>query len=422
LRKKNFIARNKPRTRRSGQSSPGDWSGYLPGEDRGGYRTRRLVTDRQEKRSRLTRFILTLGLITAAAAFVAAFFIIRAGGSEPVVVEPIVIDDPGSGNVIVMGKDEGGHLTQVLVLAGAGQGGYGLMALPARTVVETPGAGFQRLDKLYEAGGQRQLDQAVANLLQVPIRYHVSFNYEALSALLDQAGVINIKPGKVITLNQSAGGPITLTAGDNPTPPSQAMPILKAAAASPDGPAVTAAFYQGLREALTPKPDLDKKKIASDLLAKSQTDMSADDFTNLFLVVTTPSRAFAATPLPVKAVGSGDSWYFEPSMDELGSVGNGSQEAPVALEIRNGTELSGMVEAANTRLESLNFPTELTPDPSGVNYEITQIRCGSEAVSDGNQVRAALGGGDVIKDDSMEKNQIIVIIGKDLSVALTGQN
>lgn len=421
MRRKGFTARNKPRTRRSGQSSPGDWSGYLPGEDRGGYRTRRLVTDRHEKRSRLTRFILTLGLITAAAAFVAAFFIIRAGGSEPATVEPIVIDDPGSGNVILMGKDEGGRLTQVLVLAGAGQGGYGLMTLPARTVVETPGAGFQRLDRLYETGGQRQLDQAVANLLQVPIRYHVSFNYDALSALLDQAGVVNIKPGRAVTLNQSAGGQVTLTAGDNPTPPSQALPILKAAAASPDGPPVAAAFYQGLREALTPKPDLDKKKIASDLLAKSQTDMSADDFTNLFLVVTTPGRAFAATPLPVKAVGSGDSWYFEPAMDQLGPQGS-SQEAPVNLEVRNGTELSGMVEAANTRLESLNFPTELTPDPSGVNYEITQIRCGSEAVTAGNQVRAALGGGDVIKDDSMEKNQIIVIIGKDLSVALTGQS
>lgn len=426
MRKKDFTGRNKPRTARSRSQGRADWPGYDAVRDRDGFRSRRLASARQEKRGRRTRLIFMVGIITAAAVFVSVFLIIRAGsGDEVVVLEPAIIDDPGSGNVILMEKDENGRLSELLVLAGAGQGGYGLMTIPARTVVQTPAAGFQRLDNLYESNGQAQIDQALADLLQVPIRYHVSFSHDALGAALEQAGVINFRTDQELTIGQNSGGStLTLSPGDNSIAPAQAATLIQAANGDRrDGPKVQAIFFLALHDALMAKPESDRKRLATELLTKIQTDMDGGDFTDLFLTVTAPGRSFAVSPLPVRAAGAGSSWYFEPAMDKLGPLtGNFGPDAAMQLEIRNGTELAGIVEAAATRLEKLQFPTTLTPDPSGVNYEITQIRCGSDAVSAGNQVRDLLGGGNVIKDESMEKQQIIVIIGKDLSVALTGQS
>lgn len=413
-----------PRISRGQYRRRGEWD-YPGREDNPGFRRQRLVEARQAKRSRIVRFILIVGVMVAAVAFVAVYFVVRTGssGGQTAASEPAIVDDPGSGNVMFLAKDESGRLTQVLVLAGTGQG-YGLMVLPGRTVVQTPAAGFQRLDRVQEAGGQPQMDQAVANLLQIPIRYHVSLSYEALATLLEQAGALNLKTGKTLTLGQGAGtAPITLGSGDNPMNPGQAAAVLKAAAGdSRDGPQSAAVFYQALHDALAAKPEADRKRVAADLTARIQTDMSGGDFNELVLAVLAPGRGFAVSPLPVRATGAGDGWYFEPALDQLGAVtGGAGQGAPVELEIRNGTEIAGLAEAAGTRLQPLGLSSTVSPETSSVNYDTTQIRCGSEAVLAGYQVQEALGAGEVIKDDSMEKRQIIAIIGRDMSVALTGQ-
>jgi hypothetical protein len=59
-------------------------------------------------------------------------------------------------------------------------------------------------------------------------------------------------------------------------------------------------------------------------------------------------------------------------------------------------------------------------ETSGVNFEFTQIRYGSDAAHEGNSVRELLGTGTLIKDDFLENNQIIVIIGLDLASSVQG--
>ncbi|MHB8791887.1 MAG: LCP family protein [Thermoleophilia bacterium] len=411
MKKNDYTFKNSPkRSQRRRRSSYGVAS-------EPGYRRARLTARHQEKRRRSFAIIMTSGVIVAALVFVGVFLIVRAGDSPGAVSEESV-GAGSSGTVIMTGKDEAGRLSQLAVLVPDTQGGYSLFTINPRTVVETPGHGFQQLAQVAELGGQELLDQSVANLLQLPIQYHLDLGYPTLEIAAEQAGIIDFRTDRPLTL-ASAGETVSFAAGDNPATAQRAISYLKASVEDGQtGPRVQALFYQGLHDALAMKPEPERRALAQLLLKRLETDLDDGDFIDLFVAVTTPGRAFGAWPLPVKLTGSGADWYLEPVPAEVETLMTGDTgDTGFMLEIHNGTEAPGVVEAAAERLSSLRYSTTLQTDPSGVDFENTQIRVGSEALAAGNRVRDLLGKGTIIKDEYMEKQQIIVIIGRDLSVA-----
>lgn len=416
MRRQDFTARSKsgygPRYTRS------------PSQTEPGFRSRRLAAGRDGKRRQLTRMILVTGAIAAVVVFIGVLLSVRTRGSGTGDTQSLA-DAAGSGNVILVGKDEAGKLIQLMVLTGEAEGGFSMYSIPTRTVADVPGQGFQQLDKLYEAAGLQALDQAVADLLQIPVQYHILFTYPVVELVAEQPGSLNLKTDRPLTMNSGPGntGSVTIPAGENPTGSSMAMGLLQAAVSdNRDGPRVQAVFYQGLHDALVTRSEPDRKAFASQLLKRVETDMDEGDFVEQFVAVTTPGRAFVSRSLPVKAVGAGAAWYFEPVIGDVEVLVAGSpQDAAYQLQIQNGTEVQGLVEAAAAKLDSLRYSTQLKTDPSGVSFDYTQIRCGSDALAAGNRIRDILGSGTIIKDDYLEKKQIIVIIGKDLNLAPSGQ-
>lgn len=337
----------------------------------------------------------------------------RSEGAVPAPPPPALGENQ---NIILMGRDEAGNLSQVLVLVISGeQGGYSLYTLPARTLVEAPGYGFQRLDKLPELGGQPLLDQTVANLLQLPIRYHITFDYGATQFILEEAGTINFRTDRLLS---SADGTVSLAAGDNPAGSERVLAYLKSSAGDfKAGPQVQALFYQGLHGALTGKPELDRRTFATQLYGRIRSDLGDEDFIDLLVSMTDPAEPFGVWALPVRVAGTGPSWYFEPQLDALSVLLSGSPiDSTFTLEVRNGAADQAMVDAVTARLAPLRFNMAPSTDQSGVGYDFTQIRCGSDALAQGTQVHDLLGKGTIIKDEYLEKRQIIVIIGKDLGL------
>lgn len=394
--------------KRSRRYSPGGGYGSTPG-----YRRRRLQQRQRARKRRLAAAIMTGGIILSVVLFLAVFWVVRfrssANSSDPGAA-PI---DTGQ-NIIMTAKDESGRLSQILVVVPGQQGGYSVYTIPPRTLADTPGYGFQRLDAVPDLGGQQLLDQTLANLLQVPIRYHVSFDYGAVELAANEAGTINFKADQAMaTADQS----ITFNQGDNPTGAKRALQYLKASVNDGQaGPRIQALFYLGLHDAFVGKPELDRRNFARQLLQHIDTDMG-DGFVDLFVNMTTAGQPFGVWPLPVKMSGSGTTWYLEPEPDQLQVLMTGTpQDAGINLEIRNGTSTQGVVEAAATKLAPLRYNITINPEPSGVAFDNTQIRCGTEALKQGNAVHDVLGKGTIIKDETMEKQQIIVIIGGDLSL------
>lgn len=381
-----------------------------------GYRSSRLSSRQQEKRRRLVTRILLAGIVVAILVFLAVFLQVRSRGESE--AAPEISAGDGSGTVIITASDESGGLSQLALLVPEEQGGFSLYTIPARTIADTPGFGFQQLGQVIGLGGQQLLDQTVANLLQVPVQYHIQLAYPTLEIAAEQAGSINFRTDRPLSL--AAGSEtINLAAGDNPTGAQRAIALLKGSAVNGQaGPKIQPLFYQGLHDSLLLKSEADRKALAGLLAKRLETDLDEDAFVDLFLAVTTPDRPFGVWPLPVRIAGTGDGWYLEPLPAEVEMLMTGnSQDAAIILEIHNGTDTAGIVEAAAERLAALRYSTSLEPDPSGVDFENTQIRVGSEALAAGARVRDILGKGIVIKDDYMEKRQITVIIGRDISLA-----
>ncbi len=361
--------------------------------------------------------IMLAGIAVSAVAFLAVFLAVRMrGSSEATPVAEAV--EPGSGTVIISALDDAGELSQLAVLVPEAGGGFSLYTIPPRTIAETPGQGFREISKVAGLGGQELLDQTVANLLQVPIQYHIQLSYPVLEIAAEQAGTVNFRTDQPLAFT-SASEAVSLSAGDNPVSAQRAAAFLKAAVDDGRaGPRLQALFYQGLRESLALKGESDRRALAQLLYKRLQTDLDEGDFTGLFLAVTTQARPFGAWPLPVRLAGVGNDWYLEPVPSEVVALMTGStQDSSITLEVRNGTEAAGVVEAAAAKLAPLRYTATLQPDPSGVDFDTSQIRCGSEALAEGNRVRELLGKGTIIKDEYMEKRQIIVIIGRDLTLA-----
>ncbi|MFA6000841.1 MAG: LCP family protein [Thermoleophilia bacterium] len=357
------------------------------------------------------------GLILATIAFVVVFIFLKSRNPD----DPAIAEhgsDNGSGNIIAVGKDDTGKLSQLMVIVPQGQGSQSIYIIPALTLANAPGQGFQKMARVYELGGQELLDQTVADLLQIPIQYHISFSNAAVEITAEQAGSINIKTDRPMAI-KTENGPVNLAPGDNNAGASLALTYLKGSLTDgQSGPQVQALFYRGLRESLSTRSEADRRTFAAQLARRLETDLSGDDFADLFVTMTAPGGNTGVWPLPVRAVANGADWYFEPLPDQIETLMTGlPTDSGFNLEIQNGTGAGGVVEAAGTRLTPLRYNMTLVTDPSGVNYDFTQIRTGTDAVNEGNRVRDVLGKGTLIKDEYLEKRQIIVIIGKDLNLA-----
>ena len=390
--------------------------GYPPPSE-SGFRKARLTAQHRRRRRLTARLILVGGIIIAALVFAGVFMTIRSRGSSAAVPDSSQGID-GAGTVIITGNDQEGRLSQLAVLVPETGGSYSLVTIPTKTVADTPDHGFQELDRVMALGGQELLDQTVANLLQIPIQYHINLNFGVLELAAVQAGSVDFKTDRVLDMS-AASPPVHLAAGDNLVGATNAITYLRGSAADGiAGPKVQALFYQGLRDSLATRAEVDRRMLAGTIYQKVMTDLDEGDFTDLFLGITTQSRAFGAWPLPVKLTIQGRDWYLEPVPAEIEMLMTGdSHDAAIALEVRNGTDSPGMVEAAAEKLGSLRFTMTLKPDPTGINFDTTQIRVGSDALAGGNRVRGVLGAGTVIKDDYMEKKQIIVIMGRDVTLS-----
>lgn len=389
------------------------WSSEEPG-----FRASRLAETRRARRRQRFTLILIVGVVLSVVIFGAIFFLMRTrGGDEPGGLPA------GSGgdinSVLVLVDDSNGELDQVLLLSVPDDTTFRAVSMSARTVAQVPGRGFMKLRDVAALDDQALLDQAVADLLQHPVQYHVELNYETMLLAAEQVGTIDIAARQATTVPVGEET-VSLAAGANPLESETAVSLLGAAALDGAvGPTVQASFIQGLRDAFLARSEIDRQAFAAQLFKRVETDLEEEQLVSLFVDITSGDSQFTVSLLPATLAGSGDDWYLEPVAGEAETLLGQAEGSPYRLEIRNGTEVAGVVEAAAEKLSPLGIDITLQPEASGVNFEFTQIRYGSDAAREGNSIRELLGAGTLIKDDYLEKNHIVVIIG--LDIAATGR-
>lgn len=355
--------------------------------------------------------IIIAGIILAGMGFVIGSRI--SGGNEPQAPE----SERGASeaaNVMVSMRGTEGLQEHVLVALREDEGGYTVITIPVRTVVESQSAGFRRLDILYDEEGRGAVAEAIEGLLGVTLNNYVDVEKEALAEAAGTVETINLATETPV--NGSEGQEL-LAAGDNPRSASAALELLDASLADPvGGSAVQAAFFKGLRDAMASMQEPGRDEQISQLAGSLASDLDEEELAALITTLVDPQQSFGLWPLPVTRSGNGDDWYYEPVISQMEALVQGSNLAQIyRLEVHNGTETQGIVESAAAKLEPLRYNISLDTETSGVNYDHTQVRCGSNALAECDRVVEELGTGTIIKDEYLDSRQIIVIIGMDLA-------
>lgn len=385
------------------------------GSDEPGYRASRLAETRRARRRHRFTLILVAGVVLSVMLFSAVFLLMRSRGGDG--NESISGGGGEITSVLVMVDSSSGELEQVLLLSIQDETTFRAVSMSARTVAQVPDRGFLELREVAALEDQALMDQVVADLLQHPVQYHVELDIETMLLAAEQVGTIDISLRQAATLTVG-DGPVALVAGANPVESKPAIALLGAAAQDgAAGPAVQAAIIQGLRDAFLARSEADRQSFSTQLHKRVKTDLDEGQLVSLFLDITSSDTKFTVSLLPATLAGDGEDWYLEPVAGEVETLLGQAQESPYKLEIRNGTEVPGVVEAAAEKLSPLGIPVSLQPEASGVNFEFTQIRYGSNAAREGNSIRDLLGAGTLIKDDYLEKDHIVVIIGLDIAAS-----
>jgi hypothetical protein len=129
----------------------------------------------------------------------------------------------------------------------------------------------------------------------------------------------------------------------------------------------------------------------------------------------------ALVPLPVKPIDLGGQTFFEPQRDQIADlllqwwdVKLGAEDSAVRVIIYNGAGTPGIAGAAAQQLIAAGMRVVDTKNADRFDYDTTMIVVQSGDMTEGEQVRAALGAGEV-SDSPSEQDvaDVIVIIGQD---------
>jgi hypothetical protein len=351
------------------------------------------------------------GLVIAFLAFAIISLVVRTGESGEPEPAPAVSDAAGYGNTVMVASNDEGQASQILFIASEGPAGRSVYVIPPRTVLDIPGSGFQEIGSTLEKGGSDLLMQTMSDLFQLPVDNYAEFDADTLSTAAERAGVINFKSDEALDL----GNDITLDAGDNMISSKRTMSYLEAAQDNPQyWPQVQVMFYTGLLEAMAAKTEHERSEAASAIAGKTKGDLGRDQMARLWFDLMDPGQPAVVIMLPVAVSGSGDDWYYEPLPDQIQAMlSGGNLNSSYDLEVRNGTGRAGIAEDAAAKLEPLRYNMTVNAETSEVNYDHTQVRCGSDALDQCNNIQNYLDIGTVIKDELLDKNQIILILGND---------
>jgi hypothetical protein len=269
---------------------------------------------------------------------------------------------------------EGDMLTAVVVLQPRGRGVVSL-GMPADTLVR------------------------VSDGFKTVLQLHTSGDIEALVAGLET--ILGVMPAQVGSLEIEALRNAVREAGSAATLPS-------GAGAGPQGAREAAeAVLQLVHLAVTDDGAWEDLPLAGDASAvrESMAQLAAAE----------EGTTLEAAVLPGRQVEGDGFAYYEADVAATRLLVDGTlPDAEIMLDVQNGSGTVGAAEAAADLLAPLE--STLLPfanAPSFPDVEDTVISAASGTLTAAHQVRALLGVGEVVEDESLPSGHVVVVVGKD---------
>jgi hypothetical protein len=160
-----------------------------------------------------------------------------------------------------------------------------------------------------------------------------------------------------------------------------------------------------------------------DIMANAkETDLTGDELEEIteFIASVTGDHT-ALVPLPVKPIDLGGQTYYEPQRDQIADlllqwweVKVGAEDTAVRVILYNGAGTPGIAGQAAQQLIAAGMRVVDTKNADRFDYDTTMVIIQSGETAQGEQVRTALGVGEIVDQPSeQDVADVIVIIGRD---------
>jgi LCP family protein required for cell wall assembly len=106
-------------------------------------------------------------------------------------------------DVLILGTDESGVLTDVMATLHPTREGVHLMQIPRDTFIDSAVHGEIKANALFALGGIQEAETEVSNLLGRPLQHHILINLKAIRKLGDAVGGVEINIPKAMYYNDS---------------------------------------------------------------------------------------------------------------------------------------------------------------------------------------------------------------------------
>ena len=107
-------------------------------------------------------------------------------------------------DVLILGTDESGVLTDVMATLHPTREGVHLMQIPRDTFIHSAAHGEIKANALFALGGIEETESEVSNLLGRPLQHHILINLKAINKMGDAVGGLELNVPKAMYYNDSS--------------------------------------------------------------------------------------------------------------------------------------------------------------------------------------------------------------------------
>ncbi len=312
------------------------------------------------------------------------------------------------------------------------------LCVPVNTLMEIPGFGLDSVNKSVEFGGMDLLKLTLKNTLGMDVNNYMLMD---IVNIVNKLEGMNLKLEEDITITTSDGSNIELKQGDNIINGETALSYLN--------------YFSGVN-ADVPVANVSKQKILLDSLAKKiigekegdlaknftkindyiDTDLNLEELSELVSTIagldSEKNRSYALEGSTVELEGS---TFYVPDVTQIANIFSQEGVTPnideepattgetFTVSVLNGVGIKGIAGKASDLLKGQKYSDdkakyEVTAgDADNYNYEKTQITLKSgeqNLMTAAEDIKKILKAGEIIvKEDSTQTTDMVVIIGKD---------
>ncbi|MGB9839330.1 LCP family protein [Thermovenabulum sp.] len=297
-----------------------------------------------------------------------------------------------------------------------------VLSIPRDTRVVLPGEGFQKINAAMAFGGPDLAVDVVSKLLNVPVHYYVTVNYEGFKKIVDAIGGVEIEIDRRMKYDDNAGNlHIDLKPGLQVLDGEKAEQFVRFRH-YPEGDIARVRAQQKFLKAtakalLQPANILKIPRLIQIVQENVKTDISPVNLVKLANFARQLKEEDVETyTLPGTGQYIGGVSYFIPEEEKVKELVNAIfyDKNGIKVAVLNGSGYSGVANEIAKKLESMGFTVVKVANADSFDYDTTTVLYPKEKPEYAKEISKVLNNPILKEDENSNDDVATIILGKDI--------